>query len=443
MLWKTKQKDWLPRYLQELLDAGLPPCPLSHERSADPDENARRYCDAFVAHHGFDYAELCPTEIGALFETRLRCDPEQRSFFELVTTYAQLSVGIAEIYERSAATERRVRELGLLLAAVFGLRAQASDLGRSLEPDPFDFDDADELAQNAFRKLSKHLDAIAENYRDPLYAATLKASFRYADVRLLGELATDLYARGLYDHVRMVELYLDRVDERRLLFQGAIAIAWADGEMAPEERRFLRNLLDLANLPDAVTAELRRSIETDDLLLPELAGQITRPETRRFFFRQLVMISLADGVQLESELEMLDNIANRLEIDEEERDRLSAEALAYYQSHDDLFDHSVLGAFNRFRGRVAHRVTSIVRSNTDKIMTEVRQTKELALLLGKASKEPLDADEKKRVREQLLDIAKTVPALAIFVIPGGSLVFAVLCKVLPFNLLPSAFADEG
>ena len=43
------------------------------------------------------------------------------------------------------------------------------------------------------------------------------------------------------------------------------------------------------------------------------------------------------------------------------------------------------------------------------------------------------------MRLELIDLAKTIPALAIFAAPGGLLLLAALAKVLPFSILPSAF----
>lgn len=43
------------------------------------------------------------------------------------------------------------------------------------------------------------------------------------------------------------------------------------------------------------------------------------------------------------------------------------------------------------------------------------------------------------MRQELIDLAKAIPALAIFAAPGGLLLLAALAKVLPFSLLPSAF----
>jgi len=84
----------------------------------------------------------------------------------------------------------------------------------------------------------------------------------------------------------------------------------------------------------------------------------------------------------------------------------------------------------------------IVRKNVGNIMNEIKETKELSELLVKATTKPLTAREKEKVREQLMDVARSIPALAIFALPGGGLLLPVLIKVLPFNILPSSFQDE-
>ena len=40
-------------------------------------------------------------------------------------------------------------------------------------------------------------------------------------------------------------------------------------------------------------------------------------------------------------------------------------------------------------------------------------------------------------------MAKAVPALAIFAAPGGLLLLPLLAKLLPFNMLPSAWDKDG
>ena len=73
-------------------------------------------------------------------------------------------------------------------------------------------------------------------------------------------------------------------------------------------------------------------------------------------------------------------------------------------------------------------------------MTEVRETGELSVLLSRAARgQKLNHEERRRMRAQLLDLARAIPALAIFAAPGGVVMLILLARVLPFSLLPSAF----
>ncbi len=81
--------------------------------------------------------------------------------------------------------------------------------------------------------------------------------------------------------------------------------------------------------------------------------------------------------------------------------------------------------------------------NFQRLIREVRETGELSVLLARAARgQKLTADERRKMRAQLIDVAKAIPALAIFAAPGGILLLIALAKVLPFNILPSAFQDE-
>lgn len=74
------------------------------------------------------------------------------------------------------------------------------------------------------------------------------------------------------------------------------------------------------------------------------------------------------------------------------------------------------------------------------LATEIRETGELGVLLSRAARgESLTADERVRMRRQLVDLAKAVPALAILAAPGGTLLLPILLRLLPFDLRPSAF----
>jgi hypothetical protein len=68
-------------------------------------------------------------------------------------------------------------------------------------------------------------------------------------------------------------------------------------------------------------------------------------------------------------------------------------------------------------------------------------SKELMVLLTHSTVRELTPEESKKVQEQLLDIFKSIPSLAIFMLPGGALLLPLVIKFIP-KLLPSAFDDN-
>lgn len=91
-------------------------------------------------------------------------------------------------------------------------------------------------------------------------------------------------------------------------------------------------------------------------------------------------------------------------------------------------------------GRIAGWMQRVVLKNLDMLVQEIRETGELAQLLAKAgSGNALTPEEWAKVREQLMDVVKAVPSLAVFALPGGAVLLPLLLKVLPFDLRPSSF----
>ena len=63
------------------------------------------------------------------------------------------------------------------------------------------------------------------------------------------------------------------------------------------------------------------------------------------------------------------------------------------------------------------------------------------VLLSQSTVRDLTKQESKQLQEQLLDVIKTIPSLAIFILPGGALLLPLFVKLIP-KLLPSAFDDN-
>ncbi|MGL2965760.1 LETM1-related biofilm-associated protein [Flavobacterium sp. XGLA_31] len=94
-----------------------------------------------------------------------------------------------------------------------------------------------------------------------------------------------------------------------------------------------------------------------------------------------------------------------------------------------------------FYDQTTDSVVVLIKRNKNRFLKEITESKELMQLLAKSTHKELDKDEKKKIKNQLLDICKTVPSLTIFLLPGGSLLLPILIKFIP-KLLPSAFNEN-
>ena len=83
----------------------------------------------------------------------------------------------------------------------------------------------------------------------------------------------------------------------------------------------------------------------------------------------------------------------------------------------------------------------LIQRNKKRLGIELQESKELVRLLGKSTYNNLTKEEKDRVKKQLIDICKGIPAFTIFMMPGGVLLLPILIKYIP-NILPSAFRSS-
>ena len=91
--------------------------------------------------------------------------------------------------------------------------------------------------------------------------------------------------------------------------------------------------------------------------------------------------------------------------------------------------------------RVTNRWTRILGRNKEKLITELKESKELVALIQKSRSKELTKQEKEMVKNQFMDILKSVPSIGIFLLPGGALLLPLILKIVP-DLLPSSFKEN-
>ena len=138
----------------------------------------------------------------------------------------------------------------------------------------------------------------------------------------------------------------------------------------------------------------------------------------------------------------LEALVNNLELDQDTQQK-SIDAIKAFslktQGKVSLFEYAT--PIKQFYTQSTSTVKRLIVRNKDRLQKELQESGELLKLLGVSTYRELSKDEKSKVKEQLLDICKTIPSLTIFLLPGGAILLPLLVKLIP-KLLPSAF-DEN
>src|SRR5699024_11989599 len=83
-----------------------------------------------------------------------------------------------------------------------------------------------------------------------------------------------------------------------------------------------------------------------------------------------------------------------------------------------LFDYA--HPIKRIYSQSSSTVKTLIVRNRDRLLIELNESGELLNLLGHATFRELSPEEKTKVRNQLLDICKTIPSLTIFLLDQKS-----------------------
>ncbi len=189
---------------------------------------------------------------------------------------------------------------------------------------------------------------------------------------------------------------------------------------------------------------------------PEELARAAPEAMRGFLFEQLLLAQLRERPAGDGAARYVEAFAQGVALDPQlvvaaqvEAAAQSGDPQAWFEGELDkggvaLDWHALAEDWGEAADKVVDRVSTAVTENLGAVATEIRETGELGYLLTKAAAgQRLTGEEKKKVRAQLIDLAKVVPALALFAAPGGSILLPLLVKLLPFNVLPSAWERIG
>lgn len=181
----------------------------------------------------------------------------------------------------------------------------------------------------------------------------------------------------------------------------------------------------------------------EDLNLEKLQLNYFTTDLEKLYLIDMAGMALwSDGIVENNEAYFLHKLADILEVEAVfviQSIQDSNEFINKYKKDIPYFNYS--NPVKHFYDQTTSSVATLISRNKNRLVKEISQSKELMILLASSTKRDLDEKEKKKVKKQLLDICKTIPSLAIFLLPGGSLLLPILIKFVP-TLLPSAFNEN-
>lgn len=169
---------------------------------------------------------------------------------------------------------------------------------------------------------------------------------------------------------------------------------------------------------------------------------ITHPLTKQYIVDLVCMTFWSDKIIDEQERTFLNQLAHDLHISKETILKSTDDIHQYYTAHKD--DIKLLKSQNMvqsFYENSSNMVSKLITRNKKRLSKELQESKELMILLSQSTVRNLTDEEQKKVKDQLLDIFKTIPSLAIFMLPGGMLLLPFVIKFIP-KILPSGFDDN-
>jgi hypothetical protein len=430
---------WLSSLLEESVAAhGRAPgllVPLELPESLSGRARARAYLRRMLRASGLLYGTPADGVGGLPAEGA----PEELLFRAVVRTLARMALDIASL--AGAPVGPRREQLLLLFAVLTGQLDEAQALEEKLRQ-------GHEVPRRLWSRVEDALERRALSLSgDPAYGLVLHNGALYADAHMFGRQALDYFARQGLNR----EMARRRIDfaarQKALLVEVLTGLACVDRPPTYSARRAILRQVEDLGLPHALEGELRAAVrESFERRHPlkTAVKDVRSVDLRRFILEQTLLASLVDGRRSRGERAFIERLALALRVPESTVHQLELEVAEFYAKNRSVVDvFTVSSAADVMGEDLVSSMQDTMERNFHRLMQEVRETGELYHLLTKAARrQPLTAEERQRMRAQLIDVAKAIPALAIFAAPGGLLLLVALAKVLPFNLLPSAFQDE-
>jgi hypothetical protein len=166
-------------------------------------------------------------------------------------------------------------------------------------------------------------------------------------------------------------------------------------------------------------------------------------ELERLYFLDLACMATWSDLKIDKgEQQFFNQLKIKLNFTDQQINEATSSVHQFYEKHkNDVALLSTKNLAERFYDNSSSLVKKLISRNSKKLFQELKESKELVVLLSQSTVRELTDEEVDKMQEQLLDVLKSIPSLAIFMLPGGAVLLPLFIKFIP-KLLPSAFDDN-
>lgn len=221
-----------------------------------------------------------------------------------------------------------------------------------------------------------------------------------------------------------------------------ILAAHADGEVQSQERSIFNVFLASTGLEEKAREELKQKLKAGTTFNDFSFFIKSHWLLKRYLLDVSILTALCNDRLLEEEKEFLDRFCDEFEIPKEElEENINTAENFLIMSQNNVEFLKANSSYKKVYSSLTKRWRKIILRNREKLSEELSESKELVSLVKKSMHQELTNEEKDLVKSQFKDVLKSVPSLAIFMIPGGAILLPLVLKIIP-DLLPSAFKEN-
>jgi hypothetical protein len=280
--------------------------------------------------------------------------------------------------------------------------------------------------------LTRRVDIKMNLLENRFWVNYLNNVFIYLDVILFHDFLLNKQKNTLYHYDEMAVNALTSIT----------LAASSDGKVQAQEKAMFSLFLASANLSDEQRELSEKRFENGASFNDFTSIVQSNWLLKRFIFDLSTFVIFSNQEAVADKKKYLIELCNYLNFEENDLNEALVITEQFIISNQDKLPFlNSSSSIEKVYSSLSKRWIKVLGRNKDKLVKELKQSKELVSLIRKSTSTELTKQEKEVVKTQFKDMVKSMPSLAIFMLPGGAFLLPLVLKVIP-DLLPSAFRDN-